>query len=212
MLPLLHRRDEHVPHHEKLAEDIARFAAEEQLLGQSRMYRERRVDAFQVRPAVEVLRGIDRAVVAEAQQLARVNLEMQVRRAGEGVTGVSEEADHLSRVHARRVEVAPRVSGEMRVVELVAGVVPHPQPPAADLLPAHAVDRSARDGDDRDAERREDVVAVVPAAVHVAAGVAVCVDVAGGADDGEDEVALPKRGRDLERLRNPPPMLLVAPS
>ena len=61
----------------------------------------------------------------------------------------------------------------MRVVELVAGVVAQPEPPAADIVPADREHRSVRDGEQRRTERREDVVAVVPAARHVAAQRAV---------------------------------------
>ena len=65
----------------------------------------------------------------------------------------------------------------MRVVELVPLLVAQPQAPAADVVPADREDRAVGDGEDRRAERREDVVAVVPAAGDVAArrpeGVAV---------------------------------------
>src|SRR5206468_180352 len=79
----------------------------------------------------------------------------------------------LPRLNALGVKIAGRITGKVRVVELVGGAVPHPQPPAAHLVPPDAVDRSARDGDDRGAERREDVIAVVPFAVDVAAEAAV---------------------------------------
>jgi hypothetical protein len=175
--------------HEKLPEDLTRFTPNEPLLRQTWMHRSRCVRGLEVRPGVEVRRGIDGAVVAEAEQLVRVDLEMQVRRTRERVTGVADEADHLSRPHIARVEDGRGVSGEMGVVELVGDAVAHPDPPAAGLPPADAVDRSACDGDDRRSERREDVVSVMPPAVDVAAEVAVRVDVAGLADHREDVVA-----------------------
>ena len=77
----------------------------------------------------------------------------------------------------------------MRVVELVALPVAQPEPPAADVVPADREDRPVRDGEDRRAERREDVVAVVPAAGDVAAGRAERVAVADGPVDREDVAA-----------------------
>ena len=74
----------------------------------------------------------------------------------------------------------------MRVVELVGCRVPHPEPPAAALVPADAVDRSVRDRHDRGAERGEDVVAVVPFPVDVASERAVGIAVARDTDDGKD--------------------------
>jgi len=74
----------------------------------------------------------------------------------------------------------------MRIVELVGCRVPHPEPPAAALVPADAVDRSVRDRDDRGAERGEDVVAVMPFTVDVASERAVGIAVARDADDGKD--------------------------
>ena len=59
-----------------------------------------------------------------------------------------------------------RVRREVRVVELVPRAVAEPEPPAADLVPADGEDGAVRDGEDRRAERREDVVAVVPGHVR----------------------------------------------
>ena len=97
----------------------------------------------------------------------------------------------------------------MRIVELVGCRVPHPEPPAAALVPADAVDRSVRDRHDRGAERGEDVVAVVPFPVDVASERAVGIAVARDTDDGKDVCALTKRRRDLERLRDSVPVLLT---
>ena len=93
----------------------------------------------------------------------------------------------------------------MGVVERVPLLVGQPEPPAAELVPAHEAQRPSRDRDDRRAERREQVVAVMPAVVDVVAARAVRVDVRGAAVDREDVVrrlvAEPRhRG---ERLRQP---------
>ena len=74
----------------------------------------------------------------------------------------------------------------MRVVELVGCSVSHPEPPAAALVPADAVDRSVRDGYDRGAERGEDVVAVMPLSMDVASERAVGIPVARDTDDRKD--------------------------
>ena len=55
----------------------------------------------------------------------------------------------------------------MRVVELVALRVAEPEPPAADLVPADRVHDAVCDGEQRCAERREDVLAVMPAADEI---------------------------------------------
>ena len=67
-------------------------------------------------------------------------------------------ASHLAAVDGER-----RERGEVRVVELVAVPVAEPEPVAADVVPADREDRAVGDGEDRRAERREDVLAVVPA-------------------------------------------------
>ena len=54
----------------------------------------------------------------------------------------------------------------MGVVELVAAAVAQPEAPAADLVPADREDGAVRHGEQRGAERREQVLAVVPAAHH----------------------------------------------
>ncbi len=51
----------------------------------------------------------------------------------------------------------------MRVVELVAGLVAKPEPVAADRVQTDEEQLAVRDGEHRRADRREDVVPVVPA-------------------------------------------------
>ncbi len=89
---------------EKLTEHHPSFSAETWVPGKSRMHRERCVDGSQPRPALEIRRGIDRPVVPQSQQLVRVNLEMEVRRTGEGITGVADEAENVSSPHVPRVK------------------------------------------------------------------------------------------------------------
>src|SRR5262245_29382578 len=171
------------------------------------MNRKRGGDEPQVLPAVEIRRGIDRPVVSQAEQLVRVNLEVEMRCTAEGITGVPDEAEYVSSPYVPRVKHARGIAGEMCVIELVGRRVPYPQTPAAHLVPADAVDRSVRDRDHRRAERGEDVVAVVPLAANIASERAVGVSVPREADDGEDVGAFAKRRCDLERLRDSVPML-----
>ena len=96
-----------------------------------------------------------------------MHLEVEVRLRRERVARVADEADHVAAVDGAVVAREPRVAGEMRVVEVVAGVVDEPEPPPADAVPADREDRSVGDRDDRRPERREQIVAVVPAAGHV---------------------------------------------
>ena len=115
-------------------------------------------------------------------------------RSGDGtaflrVARVADEAEHVAGVDDRAVHGERRVGGEMRVVVLVAVVVAQPEPPAADVVPADREHRAVRDGEQRRAERREDVVAVMPAARHVTAQRAVRVPVRRGAVDREDVAA-----------------------
>ena len=77
----------------------------------------------------------------------------------------------------------------MRVVELVPGAVAEPEAPAADVVPADREDRAVRDREERCAERREDVLAVVPAARDVARGGAERVAERRRAVDREDVAA-----------------------
>ena len=58
----------------------------------------------------------------------------------------------------------------MGVVELVSRPVAEPEAPTADVVPADGEDGAVRDREERRPERGEDVLAVVPAALDVAAG------------------------------------------
>ena len=66
---------------------------------------------------------------------------------------------------AAAVDRERRERREVRVVELVPEPVAQPEPVAADVVPADREERAVRDREDRRAERREDVLAVVPAVV-----------------------------------------------
>src|SRR5439155_19639242 len=83
--------------------------------------------------------------------------------------------------------------GEVRVVELVPLRVAEPEAVAADLVPADREDEPVGAGEHRRAERREDVVAVVPVPGNVAAEGAEGVDERRGAVHREDIAA----GREL---------------
>jgi hypothetical protein len=74
----------------------------------------------------------------------------------------------------------------MRVVELVAPAIAHPQPPATDRLPAHTVQGAVRDRHHRRADVGEDVVAVVPVAGNIGAEGAVAVPKARPTGNRED--------------------------
>jgi hypothetical protein len=106
--------------------------------------------------------------IAEGVDGGSVDADFEVEVWAGAEAGVADEADHLAGPDAVGVEVGGRVAGQVGVVELVADAVAHPQSPAAYVLPADAVDRSARDGDNRGAERGEDVVAVMPVARDIA--------------------------------------------
>src|SRR5579862_4053304 len=146
----------------------------QRLLAQRRRRRKRwmcwlrRIHGADAAPMIEIAGGIDGSVVTEMKKRAWMNLEVEMRRRGDGVAGVPDEADDLACAHMLRVKVVAGVSGQVRVIELITAAITHPQTPAADLVPADAVDRPVRDGDDRRSERSEDVVAVVPSAGHVA--------------------------------------------
>ena len=198
-----------VSSHEELTEHLASFSAEHRAPRKSWMHREWCVDGSHAQPAVEIRRGINCPVVPEPEQLMRVNLEMEVRRTGKGITGVADEAEHVSSPHVPRVKHPRGIAREMRVVELVGCRVPHPEPPAAGLVPADAVDRSVRDRHDRGAERGEDVVAVVPLPVDVASERAVGIAVARDTYDGKDVRTLTERRCHLERRRDSVPVLLT---
>jgi hypothetical protein len=55
-------------------------------------------------PLLEVCGGVDGTVVAELEELVRVDLEVEVRFGREGVAGPAEEPDHLPRPDVRVVE------------------------------------------------------------------------------------------------------------
>ena len=104
-----------------------------------------------------------------------------VRRAL-GVAGVADEAEHLAGLDVHPVAGDRREGGEVRVVELVSLRVAQPEPVASDVVPADREDEPVGAGEDRRAERREDVVAVVPVPGDVAA-------------EGAEAVAVRRRGR-----------------
>jgi hypothetical protein len=86
------------------------FAPDEGCFGAYCSGREGRVHGFrgaeasEVLPVVEVAGGVDGAVVAEIEERAGVDLEVEVRRGGERVAGIADEADHLAGSHAFGVE------------------------------------------------------------------------------------------------------------
>src|SRR6266568_4839809 len=94
---------------------------------------------------------------------------MEVVRRSLGVARVADEADYLPGLDAIAVPCRRRVSGEVGVVELVPLAVAHPEAVSADVVPADREHRPVRAGEDRSAERGEDVVAVMPVPRHVAA-------------------------------------------
>ena len=55
-----------------------------------------------------------------------MHLEVQVRQGRERVPGVADEPDHVAAVDRAVVARERRVPGEVRVVEVVAGVVDEP--------------------------------------------------------------------------------------
>ena len=124
---------------------------------------------------------------------------MEVVRRPLGVAGVAHEADHLSRLDVRAVHGVDRERGEVRVVELVAGLVDDPEPVAADLVEADGEDDAVGAGDERLTERAEDVVAVVVR--DVCALRAERVDVGRRAVDREHVAAGRELRLHLERLR-----------
>ena len=154
---------------------------------------------LEVPPRIEIRRRVDGAVVAEEEQRGRVHLEVEVVRAAGGVAGVPHEAEDVARVDVRTVPRQRRVGGQVRVVVLVPGLVLEPEPVAADRIRPDREDDAVGDREERRAERREDVVAVVPASRDVAPRRAEGVAVPRRAVDREH---VPLRGdRVLERRR-----------
>ena len=92
-----------------------------------------------------------------------MDLEVQVRRRSLRVARVPDEPEHVSGMDLVAVDRKRREGGKVRVVEEIPLPVAHPEPVAADIVPPDGEDRPRRDGEDRRAQRREDVVAVVPA-------------------------------------------------
>src|SRR3954451_23726965 len=88
----------------------------------------------------------------------------------------------------------------MGVVELVALVVAQPEAPAADLVPPDGEHRAVGDCEERRAEGSKDVVAVMPAARHIAAKRAERVDERRRAVDREYVAAGGELGRNVRRL------------
>ena len=115
-------------------------------------------------PGVEERVRRDGAVVAHREQRDRVDLEVEVHGRELGVAGLAHEAEHVAGLDLAAVDRERRVGREMRVVELVAGPVAQPQPPAADVVPADREHRPVGDREQRRPERREDVLTVMPAA------------------------------------------------
>ena len=79
------------------------------------------------------------------------------------VAGVAHEADHGSGLDLVPVDGERREGGEVGVVELVPLPVAQPEPVAAAVVPADREDGAVGDREQRRSERREDVLAVVPA-------------------------------------------------
>ena len=150
-------------------------------------------------PGVQVRRRVDGTVVAEVEERHRVDLEVEVERRALGVAGVAHEPDHLPGLDMRSVEGGSREGGEVRVVELVAGLVDDPEPVAADLVEADGEDDAVGARDERLAECPEDVVAVVVGDVGSLG--AEGVDVRRRAVDREDIAAGGELRLHLERLR-----------
>ena len=86
----------------------------------------------------------DDTVVAEPAHRGGMDLEVEMRRPSFGVAGVTDETDHVARLHARSLDRERRVRGEVGVVELVPEVVPQPEPVATELDEADRVDRRRR--------------------------------------------------------------------
>src|SRR5207248_1347179 len=149
------------------------------------------LDLLRVVPACEVAGRVHCPVVTEVEELDRVHLEMQMRPDRVGVAGVADEAEDVAATNMAVVPRELRVAREVRVVETVAPAVAEPEAPAADPVPADREDGPVRHREHRTAERREEVVAVMPAAGDVAAQAAVGVAPVGVAVHGEVVLAGP---------------------
>ncbi len=122
-----------------------------------------------------------------------MHLEVEMRLRRERVAGVADEPDHVSAPDGATVSREPRVPGQMRVVEIVAGVIDEPESPSADPVPADREDRPVGDGDDGCAERGEEIVTVVPAAGDVRPLATVGVAPVGARGDREGVRAAERR-------------------
>src|SRR5207244_8776998 len=87
----------------------------------------------------------------------------------------------------------------MRVVVEVAAAVAEPQTVSADRVPADGENRARCTGEDRRAERRKDVVPVMPAARHVPAERTERVHERRRSVDREDMTARRLQGRGYRR-------------
>jgi hypothetical protein len=155
------------------------------------------LDVLEPAPRVEIRGRVDRPVVAEEEQVDRVDLEVHVRRRSVGVAGGADEAEHVACLDAPPVHRQRREGGEVRVVELVALVVAQPEAVAADVVPADGEDGPVGDRQEGGPERREDVVPVVVR--DVGAGRAERVAVRRRAVDGEDVAPGRQLGRQARR-------------
>ena len=122
-----------------------------------------------------------------------MDLEVEVVRRRLRVAGVADEADHVAGLHLVAVDGERRERREVRVVELVALPVAQPKAVPAEVVPADREDRPVRDGEERGPERREDVLAVMPADARARADPKVSAN-----DDGR------RRGRRSRRARAAP--------
>ena len=113
-------------------------------------------------PCRQVRRRIDCAVVAQAEQADRVDLEVQVERRSLRVARVADEPDHVAGVDLVPIYRHRRERRKVRVVVEIARAVADPEAVAADLVPADGEDRAGCTGEERRSQRGEDVVAVMP--------------------------------------------------
>jgi len=128
-----------------------------------------------------------------------VDLEVEVRDAPVRVTRVSDEPEHVPRLHALARHRERGVRAQMRVVELVAEGVAEPEAPAADVVPADREEGAVGDREHRRSRWRDEVLAVVPLAGDVPSVGAERVAEGGGPEEREHIAALAEPRRDLRR-------------
>src|SRR3954451_23535003 len=114
-------------------------------------------------PGHQVRGRVDGAVVAQIQQADRVDLEVEVIRRRRRIARVAHEPEYGARLDLLAVDGKGRVGGQVRVIKLVARLVPEPEPVSADVVPPDREDGSVRDREQRLSDLAEDVVAVMPA-------------------------------------------------